>query len=327
VGLALDVAAGLLPADAVRAPVPQSVRRVGHARDAGSPRALAGAGDKIHALAFDPSGTRVVAAIGGQWGRLEHAAVRSWTVADGRPAAAASDHAVTVDAIAIAKDGATIGTASRDGIVRNRDATDFTTRHELTAHERGVPVLAFVDDGTTFVSGSEDGEVAWWGVDGRAIARAPAGVGPIADAAWTSAGLVVDGESGLARMSEGNATPLGELTGVTAIAALPDGTIVVGHGDGTLSRIELATATTQWSAATFGRSVTDVAVSPDGTRIAISSQDYRVRLHDAASGEYLLTVGAHESVATAVAFSPDGKSIASGGYDRVVRLWHAPTAD
>ncbi|HWB81532.1 MAG TPA: serine/threonine-protein kinase [Nannocystaceae bacterium] len=289
-------------------------------------RVLVGAGDKIQALAFDASGARVIAAIGAQWGRLERDAVRVWLVDGGTSSVVAEDHAVTVDAIAVAADGETIVTASRDGAIHVRGANDLATRHVLQGHGQGVPVLAFVDDGTTFASGGPDGAIARWSSDGRALGRHAAGVGAITDVAPTKTGMFVGGETGLAFVDDaGNAAAIGSFTDVTALGVLPGGTIVVGRGDGTLARVEPEGGSAMWSAPTFGRSITDVAVSPDGTRIATSSQDYRIRLYDAASGEYLLTVGVHESVATTVAFSPDGKSIASGGYDRVVRLWHAPT--
>jgi WD40 repeat protein len=291
-------------------------------------RVLTGAGDKIQALAFAAGGERVIAAIGPQWGKLDNDAVRAWSIVDASLMTSVTDHAVTVDAIAVARDGTMVVTGSRDGRVHVRDAGDLALRDALEGHEGPVRVLAFVDDGSRFVSGGEDGSVAWWGAEGRALGRRDAGVGAIADAAWTPHGLVVGGASGLAMLgsAEASAAPVGAFASVTAIATLPDGTIVVGHADGTLARIELTSSTPQWSAPTFGRAITDVAVSPDGSRIATSSQDYRIRLYDARTGEYLLTVGAHESVATAVAFSPDGATIASGGYDRVVRLWHAPTA-
>ncbi len=294
--------------------------------DLGAPpvdRVLRGGGDKVQALAFDPTGERVIAAIGPQWGRLDDDAVRAWTLADGGPAVSVTDHPVTVDAIAVAKD--TIVTASRDGTVHVRDAGDLAVREVVRA--QSAPVLAFVDD-ATFVSGGEDGSIAWWGTDGRSLGRMDAGVGAIADVVAVDDGVVVGGATGVARLdrADGSATAVGTFAGVTAIATLDEGVIVVGHGDGTLTCVELASGATRWSAPTFGRAVTGVAISPDGQRIATSNQDYRIRLYEARTGDYLLTVGAHESVATSVAFSPDGRTLASGGYDRVVRLWHAPTA-
>ncbi len=286
-------------------------------------RVLVGVEEKVQGVAF--AGDRVIAATGPQWGRLDNDAVRAWSVADGSVLATVTDHALTVDAIAVSGDGGTVVTGSRDGVVHVRATADLSVREVLQAHEGPVRVLAFVDD-ATFVSGGEDGSVAWWSTDGRELGQGDAGVGAIADAVGTAHGVVVGGKGGLAKLGPTTAAqPFGTFTNVTALARAPDETIVVGRDDGTLARIELGDATTRWSAPTFGRAITDVAVSPDGSRIATSSQDYRIRLYDADTGEFLLTVGVHESVATSVAFSPDGRTIASGGFDRVVRLWHAPT--
>ncbi|HET6584105.1 MAG TPA: serine/threonine-protein kinase, partial [Nannocystaceae bacterium] len=144
-------------------------------------RVLQGAGDKIQALAFDAAGGRVIAAIGPQWGRLDHDAVCAWSLADDGVQARVSDHAVTVDAIAVANDGATVVTASRDGAIHVRDASDLAVRLALS-HGAPVRVLAFLDDGATFVSGGEDGAIAWWTTDGVALGRRDAGLGAIADA-------------------------------------------------------------------------------------------------------------------------------------------------
>jgi WD40 repeat protein len=290
-------------------------------------RVLAGAGDKIQALAFDVAGDRVIAAIGPQWGKLDNDAVRAWSVADGRATTTTTDHAVTVDAIAVAPDGKTIVTASRDGVVHVRDVADLSLREQMR-DDGAVTALAFVDEGAIFVSAGASGSVAWWNTDGTSLGRTDAGVGAIATATFTGERIVVGGDAGLAALGAARGTAperVGDVNGVTALASLPDGAVAVGHGDGLLARVDLATATTTWSAPTFGRTIHDVAVSPDGRRIATANQDYRIRLHDAGTGEFLVTVGVHESVATSVEFSPDGRTIASGGYDRVVRLWHAPT--
>ncbi|MBX7083343.1 MAG: protein kinase [Nannocystaceae bacterium] len=283
--------------------------------------------DKIHALAFTPDGRGLVVGAGPHWGRDENDAVMVFDTLRGDIVARSDDHRATVDAVAISPDGRTIATAARDGEIALRDADGLAARVRIAAHVDGVTAVVFSPHGDRLASVAPDGVVATWRVDdGSAISRTDAGIGPLTDARWDDAHVVAVGKRGMVRCDAAcTATSAPDASEVTALARLDDDTWVIGTQTGSIAAID-RDGRTRWQASAFGRTVTDVAVAPGGDRIAVASLDAKIRLHDSATGELVLTVGAHDTRATTVAFSPDGRTIASGGFDRRVRLWHAPTA-
>jgi WD40 repeat protein/serine/threonine protein kinase len=73
------------------------------------------------------------------------------------------------------------------------------------------------------------------------------------------------------------------------------------------------------------QAVLSVAVSPDGERIASSSQDGIIKIWDAKTGQELRPIRAHKDHARSIAFSPDGQSLASASWDKTVMVWDAQT--
>ncbi len=92
-----------------------------------------------------------------------------------------------------------------------------------------------------------------------------------------------------------------------------------------------------------GATVSDVAWSPDGTRLATSSRDGTVKIWDAASRVELLSIDAHaafdpdmttgefatgESGVRALAWSPNGQQIATlGSTDKTASIWDSKTGE
>jgi WD40 repeat protein len=70
-------------------------------------------------------------------------------------------------------------------------------------------------------------------------------------------------------------------------------------------------------------SVSSVAFTPDGRRIASADSDGAVKVWDAVTGKEILTLNGHTGIVTSVAFSPDGRRIASAGSDGRVWVWDA----
>ena len=77
--------------------------------------------------------------------------------------------------------------------------------------------------------------------------------------------------------------------------------------------------------ARFGKGViSEIALSPDGTRLAVAGGT-GIWLYNAQTGEELDLLTRHTGWVYSVAFSPDGTTLASGSGDRTVRLWDVRT--
>jgi eukaryotic-like serine/threonine-protein kinase len=77
----------------------------------------------------------------------------------------------------------------------------------------------------------------------------------------------------------------------------------------------------------FRKRVTAVAISPDGSRALVGSEDATARVWDLASGRPVGRVLWHGGPVLVVAFSPDGKLALAAGMDSRARLWNADTGE
>ena len=75
------------------------------------------------------------------------------------------------------------------------------------------------------------------------------------------------------------------------------------------------------ASSTFG-GLLDVAISPDGMRIACGYEDTVVRIFHSVTLELLGEWTAHLGRVASVDWSPDGKRLASGSKDFTVKVWH-----
>jgi hypothetical protein len=70
-----------------------------------------------------------------------------------------------------------------------------------------------------------------------------------------------------------------------------------------------------------GRSVWDIAFSPDGSRIVTAGDDQVIRIWDAKSLDEIVQLRGHTSYVWSLVFRPDGTQLISGSGDGTVRVW------
>ena len=68
-----------------------------------------------------------------------------------------------------------------------------------------------------------------------------------------------------------------------------------------------------------------VALSPDGYRLASSSEDKTIRLWEVETGQCLQVLRGYTSTALSVCFSPNGQLLAGGCASEALKLWEVST--
>eukprot|EP00871_Galdieria_phlegrea_P005970 jgi/Galph1/860/GphlegSOOS_G5669.1 len=74
-----------------------------------------------------------------------------------------------------------------------------------------------------------------------------------------------------------------------------------------------------------GGTITDLAFSPDGTQIALTSKDGYLRVCDFVREQILFSFQSYFGALLCVCWSPDGQYVATGGEDDLVSLWEPIT--
>jgi WD40 repeat protein len=195
----------------------------------------------------------------------------------------------------LAPDGRRLATASSDGSARLWDLESGDPIAELP-HDGPVNRVAFRKDGDRLLTASDDGSVRLWDRDG--------------------------GRSGpTLRLPHGSP--------VRIAGFLADGRRVVSGGfDGTIRLWNADDGSPMGPAQRLGSSLLDLAVSPEGTRVATGTAAGQARIWRL-KGDRL--VGAaplpHAGAVRRVAFSPDGTRIATACHDGTARIWDVTIGD
>lgn len=226
-------------------------------------------------------------------------------------------------AASFSPDGAIVGAATLAGPVLFLDAHSAEVLSTNAGHEGGALSLAFSPDGRWVATGGQDGQVEVTDVATRASFRLHAPGGWVAHVAWSPDGQILAAASGATVRFYATTTwqTLGDsiehASSVTALVPLGDASWVTACYGG-LQCVEPGTrrATAHYR---FRGSVIAASPSPDGSMIALGSQDAAVRVWDRRTRNDAHLTG-YRSKVVALAWGGREPLLATGGGNEAI-VW------
>lgn len=264
-------------------------------------------------VAFEPGGTKLATASADK-------TIRVWDVDSGDLIETLHGHTDRVRGLDYSPDGSLLVSVGHDRTIRAWDMTleesplavpfrnlkrrpdHFFERMSLpkgkqanqhVGHSAAINSIAFCDDGSRIVSGSDDLSVVLWELPKLR-------------------------EQGLLKGHGGS---------VNWVTFSPDGAqLATASNDGLVRFWDPRSGAPVGSALQHESRVMSVAFSPNSQLIATATYDGEVMLWDVTTGDFSVLRG-HKKTVSCVQFSPDGGQLVSSGHDHTVRIWDVETGE
>ncbi|KAG2490271.1 hypothetical protein HYH03_011225 [Edaphochlamys debaryana] len=301
----------------------------------------------VFALAWSPDGKTLASG-----GRDE--LIRLWDAETGRHIGKLEGHTNNVNCLAFHPNlPASLLSASDDRTLRYWDTGRGDYSEPMKAHSKSITGCSFSPDGAFIASGSRDGAVKLWAVQGgdwillstleepreqaiTCVAWCPAQLttadgphpeGPHTDSS-TAARAGAAPSAGASRQSSragsgaagAGAGAAGAGVGAGAAGAGVGGWVGAGVGAGGGAGAGAGTGLDSEFEAPARPTI------PEGLRVASGRYDGSVQIWNAATREVIFTLRGHKAEVTSIAWSPDGSMLASASDDKTIRVWNSITA-
>jgi WD40 repeat protein len=265
----------------------------------------------VHALAFSPDGKWLAAA--------ERGRARLWDLAKGEELRIGQGHRQWLNAVAFSRDGKTIATGGDDRTAILWHAVSGAPLRTLR-HEQEVVRVAFSPDGKFLTTACRDAIVRLWGTaTGRVEKQLCVPEGPVLGLAFSPDGkilAVAGGRGAISLWDVATQTELRRLSGHqnwvgTLVFSGTGKELISGSADNTVRLWDVASGNEIRRLTDPDKMVESVAVSPDGTTVAVGYfQGRMIRLWDPAAGKVIRSIEGPKDGAVSLTFSRDGKLLA-----------------
>ena len=299
---------------------------------------LVGHTNWVMSLAYSPDG-QILAS-----GSADNT-VRLWDVETREQMGATlSGHTDWVRSLAFSSDRQRLVSGSADNTVRLWNLTDLpqvTVSDVFNAHQDAVWGVAFSADGHTLASAGADQQIILWNAEADsefsrllAVSAEPVqslSLSPTSDV-LASAGTGLSDAGATINLWDFPAGTLREALQdpsglITSLAFNPsDQTLVSGSYDSAVRIWQQGSAAPLKIFTVPGFSTLyAVAVSPDGKRLAVGTEQREITVWDLETATQNGTLLGHTNSVYSLAFSPDGSLLASGSRDNSIRFWDMET--
>jgi WD40 repeat protein len=259
-----------------------------------------------------------------------------WDAQTGAELKTLRGHTSSVIGCAISADGSRIVSESHD---RNdnralevwdaQTGAEIKTLHIHRGSERGCAISA---DGTAIVSASSDNTLKVWDAESGAEIRTLEGhTGPVIGCAISTDGSRIVSASDDKTLKVWDTETGGELKTLqghtTSCATSADGSRIVFTSSHYVKLWDAETGPEIKTLQGHTGSVSDCAISANGTRIVSAAFDHTLKVWDAETGPEIGTLQGHNGSVRGCAVSADGTRIVSASWDSTLKVWDARSGD
>lgn len=285
----------------------------------------------VRDVAFDNSGSRLIAATGSR--------ATIWNLRTGERTVLHPEEGI-IWSVAFSPDGHHVAAGFDDNAARIWDLRTGKTE-ELSGHEGAVTDVVFNPDGSLLVTASQDETAGIWSVrNGKMLAQLRGDTGNVESALFTSKGTTVltGSDDGTVRFWSVAADPVLEVVGsprpnvpsdrkaLLSVAFDPSGEHLLTAGKDRTARVWDVNGGTPVRTMLNGQATGDWVESArfdtSGRYVLAAGDDGKVRIWKFSSdGPPTILGGAEGRPLHDAAFSPDGRLVAAGGQMGTVRVW------